>query len=182
MRGIRLSYIALALLIIVCAYASSIEFWGVSIRFNFGLPSRPFVLSARALDSAVTITATDLNNYNIQFDWSNAYYKDYVELNLSFMTTINVTLGIHIYTVSGLAENGYLYVVATSYCYVKVPGFIYSPNGCLNYEVTLLRANGNTDISYTVNGYPGGYLILRIRINNWGTGTGYVKLGVSASV
>jgi hypothetical protein len=179
--GFRLSYIALALLIAVCAYASSIEFWGVSIRFNFGLPSRPFVLSARALDSAVTITATDLNNYDVQFNWVNAYYNDYVELNLSFVTAINVTLGIHIYTV-GLAENGYLYVVATKYCYVKVPGYIYSPNGCLNYEVTLLKANTNSNTAIMVNGYPGGYLILRIRINNWGTGTGYVKLGVSASV
>jgi hypothetical protein len=174
----RLSYVALGLLIAVAVYA--LEFWGTTLRFEIGLPAKTFSLSARALDTAVTILET--TDYDIQISWSNPYYKDYVELNLSLMARVNVTLTFDIYEVSGLGGAGKYFLVATSYCFIRVPGYIYSPNGCSSVEVKLLETNRPTTVSYTVVGYSGSYIVIRVRVNNWGTGTGTLKLRVSASV
>jgi len=175
----KLSYLALGLLIAVAVYA--LEFWGTTLRFEFGLPAKTFSLSARALDTGVTILKTT-DGYDIQISWSESYYKDYVELNLSLMSRVNVTLTFDIYEVTGLGGASKYFLVATNYCFIRVPGFIYSPNGCSDIEVKLLESNQPTTVSYTVEGYSGSYLVVRVRINNWGTGIGTLKLRVSASV
>jgi hypothetical protein len=175
----RLTYLALGLLVAVAVYA--LEFWGTTLRFEFGLPSRPFTLSARALDTGVTILETT-GGYDIQISWSNPYYKDYVEINLSLTATVNVTLVFDIYEVTGLGGAGKYFLAATSYCFIRVPGYVYSPNGCSSIEVKLLGSDQPTTVSYTVEGYSGSYLVIRVRINNWGSGTGTLKLRVSASV
>jgi hypothetical protein len=175
----RLTYLALGLLIAVAVYA--IEFWGSTLRFEFGLPAKTFTLSAKALDTGVTILETT-DGYDIQISWSNPYYKDYVELNLSLMARVNVTLVFDIYEVTGLGGAGKYFLVATSYCFIRVPGYVYSPNGCSDIEVNLLVSNQETTVGYTVEGYSGSYLVVRVRINNWGTGSGTLKLRVSASV
>ena len=176
---VRLTYLAVGLLIAVAVYA--LEFWGTTLRFEFGLPAKAFSLSARALDAGVTILETT-GGYDIRITWSNPYYKDYVELNLSFASTVNVTLAFDIYEVSGLGGAGKYFLVATNYCFIRIPGYVYSPNACSDIEVKLLESNQPTAVSYTVVGYSGSYLVIRVRINNWGTGSGTLKLRVSASV
>jgi len=175
----RLTSVAVGL--VVLAVVLALEFWGATLRFEFGIPQQFFKLTATSLDPNAWVTEIP-NGYDITIYWVKPYFKDYVELNLSFMVTANVTLTFNIYEVTGLYGNSYYYLVAHRYCFIRVPGYVYSPNGCSNLEVELLRGNTVRSVTYQVIGSAGSYLVVRIRINSWGAGSGTVKLRVTATL
>jgi len=175
----RLTSVAVGLAVLAVVLA--LEFWGTTLRFEFGLPQQFYTLTATSLDPNAWVTEIP-NGYNISIYWVKPYFKDYVELNISFRATANVTLTFDIYEVTGLHGSSYYYLIAYEYCYIRVPGYVYSPGGCSDLEVELLRDNTVRTATYQVIGSAGSYLVIRVRINSWGVGSGTVKLRVTATL